>query len=528
MTVTIEIAPLPEAVAKLEAKSPVAAALTSAEWSGVPLALRERAFFSARVESERLLAEMQKRIGQALTLARVEVGDGKTALMDRDSFIAEVRKLAEEWGVQTAGSGAAGTVQDIRSARRLGLIFDTQMQQAQGYARYKAAHDPDVLESWPAQRLVREQPRRVPRDWDRRWAEAGARVGWQGALQHPKVALKTSPIWAELSRFGVPWPPFDFQSGMGVEDVDAEEAERLGLRAPQAAPATAAKAEAEETAPGAQARPQAEQPPSAGDTPRSAALPEPVATPPDGGSATTATTGQAPATRPAPEAIPDFNAHLEASVKGLPDASVARLKQTFGDQVQVDPRTGTMAWQGNLIGDLFRDVEQVWQSGQPLHAEQWLPRALNLGTSTPELRRQAAALDSPWVPDLTNAWLSLRAQDILHMLRRHGPGQEHRADQRPLSKLDVELIPHVWRNPDAVSLGDKPRSLKLEKELLGRYVLIEFNRVPGTNAWEANTLYIKKSQAGSESLEAPLANVRDGSRAATRNLTRDAGDASHA
>lgn len=36
-------------------------------------------------------------------------------------------------------------------------------------------------------------------------------------------------IWIAISRFGTPWPPFDFNSGMGIEEVDREEAEQLGL-----------------------------------------------------------------------------------------------------------------------------------------------------------------------------------------------------------------------------------------------------------------------------------------------------------
>ena len=43
------------------------------------------------------------------------------------------------------------------------------------------------------------------------------------------IALKGDPIWAAISRFGTPWPPFDFGSGMGVEDIDWEEAVELGV-----------------------------------------------------------------------------------------------------------------------------------------------------------------------------------------------------------------------------------------------------------------------------------------------------------
>jgi hypothetical protein len=43
------------------------------------------------------------------------------------------------------------------------------------------------------------------------------------------VALKTDPVWVALSRFGVPWPPFDFGSGMILRNVARAEALSLGL-----------------------------------------------------------------------------------------------------------------------------------------------------------------------------------------------------------------------------------------------------------------------------------------------------------
>ena len=46
--------------------------------------------------------------------------------------------------------------------------------------------------------------------------------------------LLTSPIWRKLSRFDLDYPPFDFNSGMGVDPVDYEEARRHGLVIPEA------------------------------------------------------------------------------------------------------------------------------------------------------------------------------------------------------------------------------------------------------------------------------------------------------
>ncbi len=81
------------------------------------------------------------------------------------------------------------------------------------------------------------EERAVPRDWLSRWTAAGGRL-YAGRM----VALKGDPIWTRISRFGVPWPPYDFGSGMGVEDVLREEAEALGvLRPGQEVPPTSAE-----------------------------------------------------------------------------------------------------------------------------------------------------------------------------------------------------------------------------------------------------------------------------------------------
>jgi hypothetical protein len=43
------------------------------------------------------------------------------------------------------------------------------------------------------------------------------------------VALKNDPLWTRLGPFQLPYPPFDYNSGMGVQDVDRDQAVALGL-----------------------------------------------------------------------------------------------------------------------------------------------------------------------------------------------------------------------------------------------------------------------------------------------------------
>ena len=43
------------------------------------------------------------------------------------------------------------------------------------------------------------------------------------------IATKDDPIWTRLSRFNRPYPPFDFEDDMTVDDVSRREAESLGV-----------------------------------------------------------------------------------------------------------------------------------------------------------------------------------------------------------------------------------------------------------------------------------------------------------
>lgn len=220
---TIIIAPLQEAIEKLEARTPVGSKLRSADWAQQPLALRESAQQTAGVESARVVNRIQSGLLDILKHNRDEHG----VLTDRSKFIADIGKLAEAEGLAPTDPKLRGTIQDITSEARTELIYRTQTQMAYGHANWKAGQDPDMLDAFPAQELVRAEERKQKRDWLSRWQAAGGRL--HGGRM---IALKSDPVWQELSRFNVPWPPYDFNSGMGVEDVSREEAVQAGLIKP--------------------------------------------------------------------------------------------------------------------------------------------------------------------------------------------------------------------------------------------------------------------------------------------------------
>ena len=216
--------------------------LSATDWGEVPLEVRERSFWSAKLAHAEHVSELKQAILESMAGSRKRITDlrrnadprsTQTLLWTRDQIISEMRKAAIERGIMPTG---LREIESQASPARIRLIFDMATGQTYGRARYEAGNDPAVLSAFPAQRLVRMGPRRVPRDWETRWMEAGEAVGWEGALQHKAIALKTSPIWEQLSAFGLPYPPFDYNSGMGVIAVSRAEAEKLGLIEPEETP----------------------------------------------------------------------------------------------------------------------------------------------------------------------------------------------------------------------------------------------------------------------------------------------------
>lgn len=261
--------PFREAIDQLGRRTPIGSALSSAQWDAMPIALRDRAFFSARILDASFLAGARRQV-EALA-------QGKTNMA---KAMEELKRLQGSLGVQVDETD----ITDLRSGARLRLVLETNLQQAQGYGAWKQGQDPAILDRWPAQELIRIRDSKAPRDWSSRWAESGG--SFFGSRM---IALKNDPIWRAISRFGTPYPPFDFNSGMDVQDVDRKTAIAAGL------------------------------------------LGEDDIIEPD-------------------EA--DFNADLQASIPDASPGILQGFKDIFGDQVDVD-RAGKVTWQGSRIRGLY-------------------------------------------------------------------------------------------------------------------------------------------------------------------------------
>lgn len=211
--------PFREAVEKIGTKTPIGSAMMSAEWQDVPVALRERAFFSSQVESVRFLQRGRDAIADFLQGNKETTESGERALKtgSRAQFVETMREFALKEGMGPIDQAAAGGLRDITSERRLGLIFNTQTRQANDYGYWRQGMDPDVLNEFPAMRFIRVQEVKQERETHLRFEN--------------QVYLKTDPIWSTTINevFKVPWGPWAWGCGHDVEDVDRDEAERLGL-----------------------------------------------------------------------------------------------------------------------------------------------------------------------------------------------------------------------------------------------------------------------------------------------------------
>lgn len=138
-----------------------------------------------------------------------------------------VREALAEAGYQAENPGSWGDLKDGTARQK--LILETNVNKAAGYAWHEAIQEDP---GWAAQRLIRRGHRKQPRDWKARWMQAYATLPPEEqakALATDFVALKDCRIWEALSRWGDPYPPFDYGSGMAVEPVGYREAEQMGL-----------------------------------------------------------------------------------------------------------------------------------------------------------------------------------------------------------------------------------------------------------------------------------------------------------
>jgi hypothetical protein len=205
--------PLPykEALESQQSRRWLPTTLTSGELARLQPALLRRSMFSAKVSDFAHLDEIGTGISDVLS-GQLDVATARL----------RIRQHLWRTGYQ-APPDKVGGLEDLASEARVNLQIDTNVAMMRGLGNYIQGQQEDILDMYPAQRLVRVIDSKEKRDWEKRWSDAG------GPESTGDVALKTDPVWVNLSRFRNPYPPFDYNSGMDVEDVSRREAMALGL-----------------------------------------------------------------------------------------------------------------------------------------------------------------------------------------------------------------------------------------------------------------------------------------------------------
>jgi hypothetical protein len=201
-----------EALQSREVRSVLPTDWTSAELEQIEAAILERATFSARMTNAEYL--------QALDDVLADFIAGK---IDLATARLELKNKLDELGYSPT-PGEEGSIKDFSTDARINLQLNMGADFAQGYGQWLQGQNTVVLDQWPAQELYRAFNRKVPRPWLARWQNAGGNL-FNGRM----IALKNAGIWTAISRFGTPYPPFDFNSGMSVRDIDRDTAMSLGL-----------------------------------------------------------------------------------------------------------------------------------------------------------------------------------------------------------------------------------------------------------------------------------------------------------
>lgn len=241
--------PFAEALARNDVRRVMPTHLSTAELQRIPDGIRRSSFFSARTMLRDYLEQAKSAIRAVLNpqtatrppgdpRAGEQFTEGKTIEQAR----ADLRVYLDSIGYEPDPQDA-GTLRDLSSQARVDLVVRTNVGIAQGYGYWVQGQDPVLLDEWPAAELFRAEGRGIERDWNERWLAAAQAVGDTDALRmlqtHDRmVARKDSPIWQALGdgaggfdadALHNPYPPFAFNSGMDVRDIDRAEAVDLGL-----------------------------------------------------------------------------------------------------------------------------------------------------------------------------------------------------------------------------------------------------------------------------------------------------------
>jgi hypothetical protein len=181
------------------------------------------------------------------------VVDALIPLGDTPESIAAARRIKEQVcscfsGFQDVASGrvaiqrliaetchqrgeAEQVFESLLSEKRLSMVIRTTVRMAHAMRDWRDSQQKSVLFMWPAAEFYFAEGNDEQWDWKQVWRRNGGKF-FRGPDENPgerMIALKDDPIWVRINAFRFPFSPFDFESGMDTRDIDADEAEAIGL-----------------------------------------------------------------------------------------------------------------------------------------------------------------------------------------------------------------------------------------------------------------------------------------------------------
>lgn len=200
----------------------------SQAWQSVAPAIRQRAFFSASVNSARVLHRFRSMLldWQSGAVESIVTPTGAVETAFKQTGLAAFRERASELlvaeGLASPQDFINDSIRNITGNARLKLIFNTNTAQAQDFAIYQQrVSDPARLNRFPAAEFVRTPGAIVPRP---------LHVANEGAVRRfDDINFWLAMNAPEIGGFAVPWGPWGFNSYMTTFPVSRKRAERLGL-----------------------------------------------------------------------------------------------------------------------------------------------------------------------------------------------------------------------------------------------------------------------------------------------------------
>lgn len=203
----------------------------SQAWQSVAPAIRQRAFFSASVNSARVLHRFRSMLldWQSGAVETITTPSGAVETAFKQTGLAAFRERASELlvseGLASPADFRNDSIRNIAGNARLKLLFQTNIAQAQDFAIYQGRiSDPARLARFPAAEFIRTPGAIVPRP---------LHVANEGAIRRfDDIEFWLAMNSPAIGGFGVPWGPWGFNSYMATFPVPRKRAERLGLVRP--------------------------------------------------------------------------------------------------------------------------------------------------------------------------------------------------------------------------------------------------------------------------------------------------------